>query len=169
MGLNCAMLPILVEPLAVDHQAPNHRLLPGGAAESAGSGRRHRRRTRGSLRVHGLGSRQSGAAESTWGGQRVRNAAAVDGLARWHDAGWVGGAWLAKGDQCPLLWCAWWSSAFCCVCTIWRIGHRKKCDLSGAVAAMDAVAIALRTFPEPYTSVPHAVRPLVRSFSRFNG
>ena len=46
------------------------------------------------------------------GGWAARNAAVLEGLPHGHDAGRVGGAWHAKGDQCPLLWCAWWSSAF---------------------------------------------------------
>ena len=66
MALNCDLPPILVRLLTDDKLALDHRLLPGGAAASAGSGWRPRWRTRGSTFVWMPTVVQLGAAGRTW-------------------------------------------------------------------------------------------------------
>ena len=80
------------------------------------------------------------------GGWAARNAAVLEGLQHGHDAGRVGGACHAKGDHCPLLWCAWWSSAFCCFCWIQRVGTPKNCTFPNGVIVPDVGPIVSVTF-----------------------
>ena len=93
------------------------------------------------------------------GGWAARNAAVLEGLEHGHDAGRVGGAWHAKGDQSPLLWCAWWSSAFCCFCSFRGRGGCKICTLRTGAIVPEVPTIASECSPEPYMSVPYRFRP----------
>ena len=81
------------------------------------------------------------------GGWGARKAALLAGLGHGDDAGWVGGAVRAEGDQCPLLWCAWWSSAFGCFCSIQRIGTLENCTFPRAVVRVKVGPIVSVTYP----------------------
>ena len=81
------------------------------------------------------------------GGWAARNAAVLEGLEHGHDAGRVGGAWHAKGDQSPLLWCAWWSSAFCCFCSFRGRGGCKICTLRTGAIVPEVATIVRGSFP----------------------
>ena len=93
MGLNFNLLSILRKLPADDNLALDHRLLPGGAAASAGSGRRRRGRTCGQTFGWRLVSRQS-----------ARRAELEEGRARgirqpWRllSNGMMQGGWGAQG------------------------------------------------------------------------
>jgi len=62
-------------------------------------------------------------------GWAARNAALVGDLEHGHGAGRTGGACRDEEDQCPLLWCAWRSSAFACFWTMPARGGCKKCNV----------------------------------------
>jgi hypothetical protein len=81
------------------------------------------------------------------GGWAARNAAVLEGLPHGHDAGHVGGACRAKGDQCPLLWCAWWSSAFCCFCSFRGRGGCNICTFPNGAIVPDVATIVRGSFP----------------------
>ena len=93
------------------------------------------------------------------GGWAARNAAALEGLKHGHDAGRVGGAWHAKGDQSPLLWSTWWSSAFGCFCSFRGRGGCKKCTLRNGATVPDVATIVWKVLPNPYIRVPCTFRP----------
>ena len=130
----------------VDQLALDRRLLRGGAAESAASGRRRRWRTRASPFVCSLMARPSGAAGSTWGGWGERKAAVLEAVGQGHDAGWVGGAVRAEGEQCPLLWSAQSSSAFGHFCWIQRVGTLNIYTFPRAVVRVKVGPIVSVTF-----------------------
>ena len=80
------------------------------------------------------------------GGWAARNAAVLEGLPHGDDAGRVGGASHAKGDQCPLLWSAWWSSAFCCFCSFRGRGGCNICTFPNGVIVPNVGPIVSVTF-----------------------
>ena len=94
----------------------------------------------------------------------ARNAAVLEGLQHGHDAGRVGGACHVKEDQGPLLWCAWWSSAFCCFCSFRGRGGCNICTFRNGAIVPVVATIVLGVFPQPYMSVPHTYRPLIRKY-----
>ena len=81
------------------------------------------------------------------GGWAARNAVLLEGLGQGDDAGWVGGAGRAEEDQCPLLWCAWWSSAFCCFCLFRGRGGCNICTFPNGVIVPDVGPIVSVTYP----------------------
>ena len=76
----------------------------------------------------------------------ARNVVLLAGLGRGDDAGWVGGAVRAEGEQCPLLWSAQSSSAFGRFCWIQRVGTLKNCTFPRAVVHVKVGPIVLVTF-----------------------
>ena len=160
MGLNFDLLAIVCKLLDVDHLALDHRLLRRGAVESAGSDRRRRlAHAQAGCWVVARIVPITGAAGSSWEEQGARKAAALEGLGQGYGAGHVGGACHAKGDQCPLLWCAWWSSAFCCFCSFCSRGGCNICTFRNGAIVPEVATIVLEVFPQPYIRVPCTFRP----------
>ena len=91
----------------------------------------------------------------------------LEGLEQGHDAGWVGGKGRAKEDHSPLLWCAWWSSALCLICTIRHASGCQHRDLSGVTVVLEVAAIVLVLFPQPYMSVRCKSKRVTHWFTRF--
>ena len=81
------------------------------------------------------------------GGWGARKAALLAGLGHGDDAGWVGGAVRAEGDQCPLLWCAQSSSAFGRFCWIQRVGTLNIYTFPRAVVRVKVGPIVSVTYP----------------------
>ena len=141
MGLNC-ILPSFFGKLLTDREPVRaHCLLPALAAAGASDWRRRRCRARGPRASGWPIPRQAGGSGLDLRGWAARNAALVGGLEHCHGAGRTGGACRDEGDQCPLLWRAWRSSAFSCFCTIRRGDGCKKCNVSRVTVVRNVAAI----------------------------
>ena len=81
------------------------------------------------------------------GGWAAWDAALLVGLGQGDVAGWVGGAVRAEGEQCPLLWSAWGSSAFCWFCSIQRVETLENCTFPRAVVRVKVGPIVSVTYP----------------------
>ena len=94
--------------------------------------------------AHGRAIGRGGQNLGEWA---ARNAALLEGHTRWHDAGRVWSACHAEGNQCPLLWCAWWSSAFCCFCSFRGRGGCNSCTLRTGAIVPEVATIVRGSFP----------------------